>query len=154
MGVEIERKFLVKSDRWRDLAPGTLYRQGYIPSEHTVRVRIAGDRGFITIKGKTEGIARSEFEYPIPIEDANQMLDTLCQPPLVEKYRHKIELNGLIWEVDEFLGENQGLVMAEVELQDANQSIVLPDWIGEDVSHDSRYYNVNLAKNPFARWQN
>lgn len=152
MGLEIERKFLVKSDRWRDLAPGILYRQGYIPSTHTVRVRIVGEQGFLTIKGATQGISRSEFEYAIPVEDAAQLLDTLCQPPLIEKYRHKIDLNGLIWEVDEFLGENQGLVMAEVELQDDNQAIELPDWIGEEVSHDSRYYNINLAKHPFTRW--
>lgn len=154
MGVEIERKYLVNGDRWRDLAPGTLYRQGYLPTVgHTVvRVRIAGEQAFITIKGKTAGIARSEFEYEIPLDDANQLLDTLCQKPLVEKYRHKIALNGVVWEVDDFLGENQGLVMAEVELADANQSIDLPDWIGEEVSHDPRYYNANLAKHPFTRW--
>lgn len=154
MGVEIERKYLVEGDRWRDLAPGTQYRQGYLPTVGTtvVRVRIAGDQAFITIKGKTEGIARSEFEYEIPLDDANQLLDTLCQKPLIEKYRHKIALNDVVWEVDEFLGENQGLVMAEVELADENQSIELPDWIGEEVSHDARYYNANLAKHPFTRW--
>lgn len=154
MGVEIERKFLVKGDGWRELATRTLYRQGYIPTApgRTVRIRIAGDRGFITIKGDTQGISRSEFEYEIPHDDAMQLLDTLCEPPLIEKYRHKINLNGLVWEVDEFLGVNQGLIMAEVELKDANQSIDLPQWIGEDVSHDLRYYNVNLAKHPFTQW--
>lgn len=154
MGVEIERKFLVTSDRWRDLAPGVLYRQGYISTqpERTVRVRIVGDRAFITLKGVTEGIARSEFEYPIPVEDANQILNVLCASPLIEKYRHKINLNGLVWEVDEFLGENQGLVIAEVELENAEQAIDLPDWIGEDVSHDARYYNSNLVNHPFSRW--
>ena len=152
MGVEIERKFLVKNDRWRGLAPGLLYRQGYIPSEQTVRIRIAGDQGFITIKGKTKGIARSEFEYAIPVEDAAQMLDTLCQPPLIEKYRHKIALNDLIWEVDEFLGDNQGLVIAEVELENSGQAIALPDWIGEEVSHDPRYYNANLVNHPYSHW--
>lgn len=154
MGVEIERKFLVKGDGWRELATGTLYRQGYIPTapSRTVRIRIAGDRGFITIKGDTQGISRSEFEYEIPLDDAMQLLDTLCEPPLIEKYRHKIHLNGLVWEVDEFLGINQGLIVAEVELHDSNQAIDLPQWIGEDVSHDLRYYNANLAKHPFTQW--
>ena len=154
MGVEIERKFLVTHDSWRDLAPGVLYRQGYIPTQpgRTVRVRVAGDRAFITLKGATQGIARSEFEYPIPVEDANELLNGLCASPLIEKYRHKIDINGLVWEVDEFLGENQGLVIAEVELENADQTIELPDWIGEDVSHDSRYYNSNLVNHPFSGW--
>ncbi|MCU0552032.1 MAG: CYTH domain-containing protein [Leptolyngbya sp. Prado105] len=153
MGIEIERKFLVIGDQWRNLALGVLYRQGYIPTlESTVRIRIAADRGFITIKGRTQGISRSEFEYEIPLNEAAQMLDTLCKPPLIEKYRHKIELNGMLWEVDEFLGQNQGLTIAEVELQSADQSIELPEWIGEDVSHDPRYYNSNLAQHPFSTW--
>lgn len=153
MGVEIERKFLVTGDQWRNLASGELYRQGYIPTvESTVRIRVVGDRGFITIKGMSQGISRSEFEYEIPVSDAIQMLDTLCKPPLIEKYRHKIELNDLLWEVDEFLGENRGLIIAEVELQSADQAIDLPDWIGEDVSDDPRYYNSNLTKHPFATW--
>ena len=153
MGVEIERKFLVKSDQWRDLASGELYRQGYIPTlESTVRIRVVNDQGFITIKGITQGISRAEFEYEIPLEDATQMLDPLCKPPLIEKYRHKIELNGLVWEVDEFLGENRGLTIAEVELKSADQAIDLPEWIGEDVSHDPRYYNSNLTKHPFTTW--
>jgi CYTH domain-containing protein len=154
MGVEIERKYLVKGNEWRGLVSGTLYRQGYLPTTGAtvVRVRIAGTEGFLTIKGETQGIARSEFEYPIPLEDANQLLDTLCQKPLIEKSRHKISLNGVLWEVDEFFGENQGLVMAEIELKDANQAIDLPNWLGEEVSHDPRYYNANLAKHPFTRW--
>lgn len=153
MGVEIERKFLVKSDQWRNLAQGELYRQGYIPTlESTVRIRVIRDRGFLTIKGKTQGISRAEFEYEIPIEDATQMLDQLCKPPLIEKYRHKIELNGLVWEVDEFLGANRGLTIAEVELKSANHAIELPEWIGEDVSHDPRYYNSNLAQHPYTTW--
>ena len=154
MGVEIERKFLVKCNSWRDLAPGVLYRQGYISTQpgRTVRVRVADDRAFITLKGASQGIARSEFEYSIPLEDANEILTLLCSLPLIEKYRRKIDLNGLVWEVDEFLGENQGLVIAEVELENADQAIELPDWIGEDVSHDSRYYNSNLVNNPFSRW--
>ncbi len=154
MGVEIERKFLVTSDRWRELAPRVLYRQGYIPTQsgRTVRVRVAGDQAFITIKGASEGIARSEFEYSIPVEDANEILNGLCALPLIEKYRCKIEIDGLVWEVDEFLDENQGLIIAEVELENADQAIDLPDWIGEDVSHDARYYNSNLVNHPFSRW--
>ena len=154
MGVEIERKFLLKGDEWRSLAPGVLYRQGYIASGkgRTVRVRIAGDQGYITIKGPSAGAARSEFEYPIPLADATEMLDTLCDRPLIEKTRHKIHWGDLIWEVDEFAGDNQGLIMAEVELTDANQAVAIPDWIGEEVTGDPRYFNSNLAKNPFTRW--
>lgn len=153
MGTEIERKFLVIGDQWRNLAPGVLYRQGYIPTlESTVRIRVIDDRGFLTIKGRTQGISRSEFEYEIPVSDAAQMLETFCKPPLIEKYRHRIALNGLLWEVDEFLGQNQGLTIAEVELKSADQIIECPDWIGEDVSHDPRYYNSNLAQHPFSTW--
>lgn len=152
--IEIERKFLVVSDQWRALATGTLYRQGYIPTldDRTVRVRIAGQQGYLTIKGKTQGIARSEFEYQIPVEDAAQLLDTICEAPLIEKYRYRIPLDGLVWEVDEFLGENQGLIIAEVELEDVAQAIALPSWIGQEVSGELRYYNSNLAKHPFRRW--
>ena len=152
--IEIERKFLVVNDEWRPLATGTLYRQGYIPTsdERTVRVRIAGEHGYLTLKGKTQGIARSEFEYEIPVEDAAQLLDEICDPPLIEKYRYRIPLDEVVWEVDEFLGENQGLIIAEVELADAAQAIALPSWVGQDVSSDRRYYNSNLAKHPFGRW--
>ncbi len=120
MTVEIERKFLVKGDHWRSLAAGKLYRQGYIPTQDgltTVRVRVVGDRGYLTIKGKTEGISRQEFEYAIPLEDAALMLENLCKKPLVEKIRHRISLDNFTWEVDEFLGDNQGLIMAEIELE-------------------------------------
>jgi adenylate cyclase len=154
MAVEIERKFLVVGDSWRSLAPGVLYRQGYVAAsqERTVRVRVAGDRGYLTIKGASVGIGRSEFEYAIPFADAQELLDTLCDRPLIEKYRHKIPYNNLIWEVDEFLGENQGLIIAEVELQSAQQEITLPEWIGAEVSSDPRYFNANLAKHPFSQW--
>ncbi len=154
MANEIERKFLVRDERWRSLATGTEYRQGYIPSKdgYSVRVRIADNQGFLTIKGPTVGISRLEFEYPIPVEDAQKMLDQLCERPQIEKTRYKIELDGLIWEVDEFAGDNQGLIVAEVELTDENQTIQLPDWIGEEVSEDLRYFNINLAKHPFSQW--
>lgn len=153
MATEIERKFLVIGNEWRD-AVGTIYRQGYITSDarRTVRVRIAGDRGFLTIKGATVGLTRSEFEYAIPVEDAMQMLDTLCDRPLIEKTRYVLKRGNLIWEIDEFVGENQGLILAEVELSDENQSVELPPWIGAEVSHDPRYFNAALSKNPFTRW--
>lgn len=155
MALEVERKFLVKNDRWRSLATGVLYRQGYIANQsgRTVRIRVAGNRAFLTIKGSTRGITRAEFEYAIPIEDANEMLNTLCEAPLIEKYRYKITLGNLVWEVDEFLGENQGLIVAEVELQNSDVFLdQLPDWVGEEVSHDPRYYNSNLVTHPFKQW--
>lgn len=154
MAIEIERKFLVKGDRWRSLAEGIVYCQGYIPTKEgpTVRVRIAGDRGFLTIKGPSVGNARAEFEYPVPVEDAREMLETLCDRPLIEKTRYKIAMGEFVWEVDEFAGENQGLILAEVELTEEHQIVELPDWIGEEVSGDFRYFNSNLAKNPFSRW--
>jgi CYTH domain-containing protein len=155
MPTEIERKFLLKNDQWRSLAKGTSYCQGYLATgDCTVRVRLAGEQGFLTIKGKTTGISRSEYEYAIPVNDAQEMLHNLCQRPLIEKTRYQIDWEGLTWVVDEFSGENTGLILAEVELQDANQAIALPPWIGEEVSHDPRYYNSNLAKQPFSQWKN
>ncbi|MGB3189237.1 MAG: CYTH domain-containing protein [Limnoraphis sp.] len=155
MGIEIERKFLVKDDRWRSLGVGVLYCQGYISSEkeRTVRVRLIGNQGYLTIKGPVSSRVRSEFEYMIPVEDAEEMLQILCDRPFIEKKRHKISLGDLIWEVDEFLGDNQGLILAEVELKDPNQVIEIPDWIAEEVSHDPRYFNSNLVKNPYSQWE-
>jgi CYTH domain-containing protein len=154
MATEIERKFLVQGERWRSLATGSVYCQGYITSGNgrTVRVRMIGEQGYLTIKGPTVGLARSEFEYPIPVADAREMLETLCDRPWIEKTRYKIPWQGLIWEVDEFAGENQGLILAEVELTDPTQAIDLPDWIGKEVSDDRRYFNSNLAKHPFTHW--
>jgi CYTH domain-containing protein len=153
MATEIERKFLVKGDSWKDLGQGVLYRQGYLPTEAgvTVRVRLVGDRGFLTIKGVSTGYSRSEYEYPIPVEEAQEILDNLCDRPLIEKIRYKILQGDLIWEVDEFLGENQGLVIAEVELQAEDQIIDLPDWIDREVS-DPKYFNANLVKHPYTQW--
>jgi CYTH domain-containing protein len=154
MAIEIERKFLVKGDAWRSLGTGTTYRQGYIYTENrtTVRVRLAGEHSYLTIKGKRVGTARSEFEYPIPREDAEIMLETLCDSPLIEKMRYRILQGDLVWEVDEFWGENVGLILAEVELTAENQAIVLPDWIGEEVTDDFRYYNSYLARHPYREW--
>ena len=151
---EIERKFLVQGDVWRNLAQGTLYRQGYLNSakERTVRVRTVGEKAFLTVKGITVGATRAEYEYEIPFADCNALLDDLAEKPLIEKKRYKIPVNGLVWEVDEFFGENNGLIVAEVELQEEKQKIDKPEWIGDEVSGDPRYFNSNLIKRPFTRW--
>jgi len=153
MGKEIERKFLVRGDAWRK-GQGTLYRQGYLNTakERTVRVRIAGQQAFLTVKGLTRGATRPEFEYPIPVDDARTMLDTLCEHPLVEKRRYRLDVGGLIWEIDEFFGDNQGLVVAEVELDSEDQSFEEPDWVVKEVTGDPRYFNVNLVEHPYSEW--
>jgi len=155
MGIEIERKFLVDHNKWRQLTKpvGTSYRQGYLANtgENTVRVRIAGSRGFITIKGLTKGISRKEFEYPIPVDDAAELLDDLAGPT-VEKIRYRIDFEGHTWEVDEFSGDNEGLIIAEIELSDEAEAFKKPDWIADEVSSDERYYNSNLSKNPYKNW--
>lgn len=155
MGKEIERKFLVKGAAWRNSSQGVLYRQGYLNSakECTVRVRLAGDKGFLTIKGLTVGAARAEYEYEIPAADAEAMLDDLAEKPLIEKIRYKISYAGLIWEIDEFMGDNAGLVVAEVELDSETQAISKPDWAGEEVTGDARYFNSNLCRQPFKQWR-
>lgn len=154
MGVEIERKFLVSGDAWKALGQGVLLRQGYLSStpERTVRVRIEGASAMLTIKGISTGATRSEWEYPIPPADAQALLDNLCERPLIEKKRYRIPLDGMVWEVDEFLGENAGLVVAEIELATEDQSFTKPDWIGEEVTHDRRYFNSSLIRNPYSRW--
>lgn len=154
MAKEIERKYLLKDDSWRKLAQGTVYCQGYIATQHqvTVRVRIVGKQGYLTIKSPTVECSRLEFEYPIPVEDAQEMLRTLCEQPLIEKTRYKIEWGGLIWEIDEFEGLNKGLILAEVELNNINQQIVLPPWVGEEVSQDPRYFNSQLVTHPYSQW--
>ena len=151
MGVEIERKFLVKGD-FRAGQP-TLYCQGYLSREpgRTVRVRIAGDQAFLTVKSLQTDLVRQEFEYPIPAVDAKQMLE-LCDGPLVEKFRWKIPFGGLLWEVDEFLGENAGLIVAEVELDSPDQQFEIPAWVGEEVTDDHRYHNSRLSVHPFTKW--
>ena len=154
MGKEIERKFLVRGDSWRAGAHGKRYRQGYLSTvkERTVRVRVAGDQGYITIKGITVGAARAEYEYEIPLADANQMLDTLCERPIVEKTRYRIPQDDIVWEIDEFAGDNRGLIVAEVELKDEHQNYPKPDWLGEEVTGDPRYFNANLVAKPFTTW--
>jgi len=155
MGQEIERKFLLKNDGWRALAQGTLYRQGYLNSakERTVRIRTIGERAFLTIKGITTGATRAEYEYPIPFADCNAMLDTLAEKPVIEKKRYKIRQGDFTWEIDEFFGENAGLIVAEIELQNEGQVFAKPDWVGDEVTADPRYFNSNLVKNPYTKWQ-
>ncbi len=154
MGVEIERKFLLSGDGWRQLGEPVLLRQGYLCSdpERTVRVRIEGETGALTIKSKGSGVRRGEWEYPIPLPEARELLDTLCERPLVEKYRRRIEHAGFTWEVDEFLGENAGLVVAEIELPSEDTVFDRPDWIGQEVSGDKRYYNSSLIRFPYSQW--
>ncbi|WP_457442199.1 CYTH domain-containing protein [Roseateles sp. P5_E4] len=154
MGIEIERKFLVTGDGWRSPTERqTRFSQGYLSRDpaRTVRVRIAGERAFLTIKGATQGATRAEFEYEIPLIDARQLL-ALCDGPLVEKIRHLCPHEGMTWEVDEFLGANAGLVVAEIELAAEGQVFARPDWLGAEVTGDGRYVNANLAVNPFTRW--
>ncbi|HOP40332.1 MAG TPA: CYTH domain-containing protein [Geobacteraceae bacterium] len=155
MAREIERKFLVKNDSWKMGCRGLACRQGYLVKDEaiTVRVRVLGDQGYLTVKGKTEGIARDEFEYPVPREDAEAMLGSMCGGRIVEKIRYYVESGGFRWDVDEFLGENIGLVLAEVELESEDQEPALPDWIGREVTGDARYYNAYLAEHPFSRWK-
>ena len=154
MGKEIERKFLVKGDAWRSLAKGTACRQGYLNSakERTVRIRTINDRAFLTIKGLTVGATRSEYEYEIPVADCNAMLDAMAEKPIIEKQRYKVPFAGLTWEIDEFIGENVGLIVAEVELTSEDQAFQKPEWIGGEVTGDPRYFNSNLIKHPFTRW--
>lgn len=155
MTKEIERKFLVTDTSWRQGAIGYLYRQGYIPTQNqaTVRARVIGDRGYLTIKGPTIGLTRQEFEYEIPLTDAEAMLSGLCQPPLIEKRRYRITVGNHLWEVDEFLGENEGLILAEIELEAEAEAFVFPSWVGEEVSADPAYFNSNLARNPYRSWK-
>lgn len=154
MGVEIERKYLVKGDDWKTQGKGQLYQQGYLSShsDRTVRVRTVGDSGYLTIKGKTAGASRPEYEYPIPFPDAQFMLDQLCEQPIIKKTRYEISYQGLVWEVDEFHEENLGLVVAEVELTDEQQTVELPDWVDREVTGEAKYYNANLIRHPFSQW--
>jgi adenylate cyclase len=154
MGKEIERKFLVKGAGWRALAEGTTYRQGYLNSakERTVRIRTINDRAFLTVKGLTVGATRAEYEYEIPLADCNAMLDALAEKPIIEKKRYKVPFEGLTWEIDEFFGDNAGLIVAEVELESEGQAFRKPEWVGEEVTADPRYFNSNLIKHPYTRW--
>ena len=155
MGLEIERKFLVVGEAWRALGTPTLLRQGYLSlePERTVRVRIEGSNATLTIKGKNRGATRGEWEYPIPVAEAAELLDTLCQQPLIEKIRHRVRAGTHIWEVDEFLGANAGLVVAEIELASEGEGFDKPAWIGREVTDDKRYFNSNLIRHPYSAWK-
>jgi adenylate cyclase len=151
---EIERKFLVIGDDWRGLAEGAPYRQGYLSTikERVVRVRTINDKGYLTVKGITVDATRNEYEYEIPLSDAYEMLSQLCKKPIIEKNRYPIQRGNFTWEVDEFLGENEGLIVAEIELQSEDQSFPKPHWIGEEVTDDPKYFNANLVERPFSKW--
>lgn len=154
MALEIEHKFLVKGNAYRTLAEPILYRQGYlcIDAKKEVRVRMAGENAFITIKSKINDTVRQEFEYSIPAGDAQLMINESCENRIVEKYRYLIPFGGKTWEVDEFLDKNTGLVVAEIELEYEGEPFEEPDWIGQEVSSDDRYLNAALALNPFKNW--
>lgn len=155
MGVEIERKFLVVADTWRALATSvTEIAQGYLSTtpERTVRVRRAADRAWLTIKGKASGAQRREYEYPIPVQDAIELLQELCVQPILAKDRYLVPWGDLCWEIDEFKGESAGLILAEIELPSADYALTLPPWLGAEVTHDYRYTNAYLAEHPYCRW--
>lgn len=154
MGTEIERKFLVHGDAWKSLGAGTRMRQGYLSTdpERVVRVRVEGDVATLTIKGRSVGATRGEWEYAIPLAEAEELLTMLCLRPLVEKIRYRVEYEGMLWEVDQFLDDNDGLVVAEIELTTEDQVFVKPQWVGDEVTDDARYYNANLLRHPFSAW--
>ena len=153
MSTEIERKFLVKSGSWREGPPGTRICQGYLcrDPERTVRVRVKGEKGYLTVKGATRGIERREFEYPVPREDAEALL-AMCRGPLLEKIRYERRVGRHLWEIDEFAGGNEGLILAEIELAGAGEEFEMPEWAGAEVSEDPRYYNACLAERPWREW--
>lgn len=159
MAIEIERKFRVRDDEWitfreQNGLQGVRFCQGYLAEgQATVRVRISGTDAWMTVKGRTTGVQRLEFEYPIPVAEARDMLDNLCAKPLIDKYRYRLPCErGLCWEIDEFLGDNAGLIVAEIELPQEDTAFASPAWLGDEVSQDARYFNVNLAKHPFKEW--
>ena len=154
MPIEIERKYLLRDNSWKGLADGVLYKQGYIfaSNDKSVRIRIVGEKAYLTIKASKAGIVRDEFEYEIPLKDAHELLENHCNGKIIEKTRYKITYENMEWEIDEFHGQNQGLVIAEIELSDASQNIIKPVWIGEEVSNEMKYYNSNLIDYPFCEW--
>ncbi|PWJ42758.1 CYTH domain-containing protein [Sediminitomix flava] len=155
MNKEIERKFLVKDDSWKNLGEAVHYKQGYLSNdpERTVRVRIAGEKGFLTVKGKStnDGLTRLEWEKELSVEEISPLF-SLCLPGIIEKNRTKIQIGSHTFEVDEFFGQNDGLILAEVELRSESESFEIPDWLGEEVTGDKRYYNSYLAQHPFSTW--
>lgn len=155
MALEIERKYLIDLEKISPLENGIRIKQGYLSTDKNavVRVRVKNDKAYLTIKGSNSGIARLEFEYEIPLDEANEMLEKLCQKPVIDKTRYLINYENHTWEVDIFYGDNEGLVVAEVELSSEDEHINLPSWVKEEVSHDDRYFNSNLMKLPFKDWK-
>ena len=154
MHIEIERKYLVNTQEIQGKRLGQNCVQGYLCTGKgvTTRIRIIGEKGFLTIKGKTKNFSKPEYEYEIPKIEAHEILNTLCIQPLIKKIRYQVNYAGEVWIVDEFLGENEGLVLAEIELLSEDQHIILPDWVETEVTGDPRYYNVQLVENPYSKW--
>jgi adenylate cyclase len=154
MGYEIEKKFLLRDDSWQELGQGYRFRQGYLTSSEggTVRIRTCRNTAWITVKGPTDNGVRREYEYEIPVADALQMLKELCIPPIIEKIRYTFTLDSFVWEIDKFLGENEGLVVAEIELDSPDQPFPKPSWLGKEVTDRPRYYNASLVHYPFSAW--
>ena len=156
MAKEIERKYLVLNDSYKAYSTVTYIQQGYISTkkERVVRVRIKDDKGYITIKGENNGAVRLEYEYPIPVTEAKEIIENLCQKPIIEKRRYNFRTaDGHLWEIDEFFGENEGLVVAEIEIEREDEEYEIPEWVGEEVTSDMRYYNSNLMQNPYKNWK-
>lgn len=157
MALEVEHKFLLANDGWRtEVDHSVLYKQGYLSSSplSSIRVRISDSQAWLNIKSATIGTHRQEFEYEIPLSDAHEILDQLCHKPLVEKMRHFVYRDPHVWEIDEFMGENQGLIVAEIELAAVGEAFAKPAWLGLEVTQDLRYYNNNLCKHPYKEWIN
>lgn len=155
MGIEIERKYLLSSNEWRkQVNKEVIFQQGYLANNErsSVRIRIEGNVANINIKSMTLGRSRSEFEYDIPLTDAKELIETLCAKPIVKKTRYWVNFAGKCWEIDEFNEENQGLIVAEIELESEDESFEVPSWIGQEVTHLERYYNMCLRKYPFSQW--
>ncbi len=156
MAIEIEHKFLLANETWREqISHSVIYKQGYLTSQATssIRVRISDKQAWLNIKSATIGTQRSEYEYEIPLSDAHEILDSLCSKPVIEKTRHLVTHENHQWEIDEFTGENAGLIVAEIELKMADETFAKPDWLGEEVTQDVRYYNNNLAQIPYSQWR-
>lgn len=156
MALEIEHKFLLANDDWRNhIQRSVRYRQGYLSSLPTssIRIRVSDNHAWLNIKSATIGTQRHEYEYEIPLPDADELLTTLCKKPLIEKIRHFVEDNNKIWEIDEFEGENKGLIIAEIELSETGETFTKPAWLGAEVTDDLRYYNNNLALHPYSEWK-
>ena len=155
MAKEIERKFRVRDDTWRDQIEKSIHQvQGYLGSAEScsIRIRISDDKASLNIKSATLGITRSEYDYAIPVDEAREILDQLCVKPIIEKTRHIVRVGRHVWEIDEFAGDNSGLIVAEVELSSTDEAFEKPAWAGEEVSDDPRYYNVCLVEHPYKDW--